>query len=592
MGEAGVVAGAFMAGRPDAVAGTETPLFPQLGDVGDKYSFAVIADPQVLTADTKNGIYQTTQRKLSMIVDEINKMSPMPAFVLVNGDLVGQVGVPKRGPEQIENFISRVVPLKPTTILVHGNHDGHEPWTEFKQMQKAVNGTEAVWFSWDIGKWHYIGIPAYLDTDESEKKFFDWLAQDLKTNKARPTMAFLHWHLMPGFRTQHEYYTFDKRVRTRLVELLTQHGNVRYTFSGHVHNGIKVTANTAWEYKGTKFITVPTCIAPRNFGEEFPEFAEGESEAPTTGDTGGGYYTIVDVDGDNAVARCRLVGVDKEYVLTEFRPYKDQEPLWFKNAPDLELNPKLVNGSFESGLKGWLMPCRYITDENPGFLVETTPNPSGGGAGAVVQVHETGQRWASTEVMELYQLVSVPSPGAVFEASYYLDALPKNGGGFIRLSLYSGSQLRAIMLFNWGGEDAVARMDHHTPWTVTGIRKNELEKNYESASWTTSAEPGKWHELRIDIGTGYDTLTGEKGSFSTLGIDRMFVGAGAWCSTSEPGSISRMRFDNLKFVASYKAAEDGILFDGDPLPVESEASKADSGNKVQGRKRSKSSKKR
>jgi len=519
IGETGVVAGAYMAGWRDAVAGPGAPLFPQLGDVGEKYSFALISDTQVLTADTKHVIYQTTQRKLSMTVDEINKMSPMPAFVLVNGDLVGQVGVPKRGPEQIGNFISRVVPLKPTTILVHGNHDGHEPWTEFKQMQKAVNGTEVVWFSWDVGKWHFIGIPAYLDTDESEKKFFDWLAQDLKMNKARPTMVFVHWHIMPGFRTQHEYYTFDKPVRTRLVELLTQHGNVRYTFSGHVHNGIKVTAKTTWEYKGTKFITVPTCIAPITFGEELPEFAEGLGEAPKTGDTGGGYYVMVDVDGDNAVVRCRLVGVDKEYVITEFRPYQDNEPLWFRNDTDLKVNPKLVNGSFESGLEGWLKPCRYITDENPGYVVETSPNPSGGGTGAVVQVREKGQRGGSSEVMELYQLVSLPSPGAMFEASYYLDALPQNGEGFIRLSLYSGAQLRAIMLFNWGSEDAVARMAQHTAWTVTGIRRTKLERNHKSASWTTSAEPGKWHNLRVGVGTVYYTLIGKKGVFSTLGID-------------------------------------------------------------------------
>ena len=204
------------------MAGPGTQLFPKLEYVGDKYSFAIIADPQVLTADTTNVIYQTTQRKLSMIVDEINLMSPQPAFVLVNGDLVGQVTPKRRGPEQIENFISRVIPLEPTTLLVHGNHDGHEPWTEFKQMQKAVNGTEAVWFSWDVGKWHYIGIPCYLDTDESQRKFFDWLAHDLEMNKTRPTMLFVHWHLLPGYRTNHEWYTFTKPIRSRILELITQ----------------------------------------------------------------------------------------------------------------------------------------------------------------------------------------------------------------------------------------------------------------------------------------------------------------------------------------------------------------------------------
>ena len=147
----GVLVGMFTA--QGAVASGPV-VFPGLEKVGEKYSFVVIADPQVNRIAWANAIYQTSQRKLSMTVDEINAMSPLPAFVLFDGDLVSQVTIAKRGPEQMENFVSRVKPLKPTTILVHGNHDGHEPWTEFKQMQKAVNGTEVVWFSWDVGKWH------------------------------------------------------------------------------------------------------------------------------------------------------------------------------------------------------------------------------------------------------------------------------------------------------------------------------------------------------------------------------------------------------------------------------------------------------
>jgi len=69
-------------------------------------------------------------------------------------------------------------------------------------------------------------------------------------------------------------------------------------------------------------------------------------------------------------------------------------------------------------------------------------------------------------------------------------------------------------------------------------------------------------------------------------------GAGAWCSTSEPSLSSRVRFDDLKLVASDKAAENGILFDGNPLPVIPEDFKNESGNKVKGRKKSKSSKTR
>ena len=267
--------------------------------------------------------------------------------------------------------------------------------------------------------------------------------------------------------------------------------------------------------------------------------------------------------------------------------------MWFINATDLKVNPKLVNGSFESGLDGWLTPLRYLRDQDPGYLVEANPNPSGGGSGAVVQVRETGQRWASDEATEIYQMVSLPSPGAVFEASYYLDKPSDYGGGFIRLILYSGSQLKFLILFDWSNADRsrTTRFSQHAGWMATGKKDScmpteliNMGKNREAAFWTTSSEPGKWHKLRIDIGTVYDMLMEKKGAFSALGVDRMLVGAGAWTYAYEPGMISRIRFDNLSLDFSEKATKNPILFNGDPLPINSQAFTTEFGNrKARGR---------
>jgi len=190
-------------------------------------------------------------------------------------------------------------------------------------------------------------------------------------------------------------------------------------------------------------------VVADSFGAEFPEFAEGLSEAPKEGDTGGGYYIKVEVDGGDARVVCRLVNNKNEYVLKDYKPYRDNDPLWFKDVTDLDVHPKLVNGSFESGFDGWLSTCRFVADKDPGWIVETSPNPGGEGAGAIVQVREQGQRWASNpEVMEMYQMVSIPPSGGLFEASYYMEKMPKQGGGFIRLSLYSGPELKSIMHFD------------------------------------------------------------------------------------------------------------------------------------------------
>ncbi len=46
---------------------------------------------------------------------------------------------------------------------------------------------------------------------------------------------------------------------------------MKYYFNGHVHNGLKNAAKLAWEYRGTRFFTVPTVIHTRPFGDgEYP----------------------------------------------------------------------------------------------------------------------------------------------------------------------------------------------------------------------------------------------------------------------------------------------------------------------------------
>jgi len=104
-------------------------------------------------------------------------------------------------------------------------------------------------------------------------------------------------------------------------------------------------------------------------------------------------------------------------------------------------------------------------------------------------------------------------------------------------------------------------------WITTGQKwKDRSEyKNSKKCAWKTPMGPGKWHELRVDVGTVYDVMLKRKGSFSALGVDRILVSAGAWSGGSEPGMMSRVRYDNMKLLAAEKIADNGILFDGKPL---------------------------
>ena len=312
--------------------------FSDLTQLGPQYTFALIADPQVSEATTQAPGGMTTQRKLSKIIQEING-NPSVSFVVFNGDMV-QRGIP----DHIDNFMNRAEKLKPLSILVHGNHDGSYPFPELRAMQQRLNGTEQAQFSFDVGNWHYVTFPCNLGQERAnELELLEQLDADLTAHRDRPVMVLEHLHLMPQGLTPLLWYTYNRDFRNEILDVLTRYGNVRYVINGHVHNGIKASVKTAWTYQNIKFITAPTCLVSRNFGEEYPEFQKGMRQSQE--DLGGGYYLLIDVDGDEIQIRGRLVGVRDEFIYPDsFTEYRDQEPLWFKPITAYPAHETFVNG--------------------------------------------------------------------------------------------------------------------------------------------------------------------------------------------------------------------------------------------------------
>ena len=63
-------------------------------------------------------------------------------------------------------------------------------------------------------------------------------------------------------------YFSDVEQKGQFMDVFTKYGNVKYVFSGHIHNGTKVSIRSARNYKGTNFIVCPTHIwAQRPFGK-------------------------------------------------------------------------------------------------------------------------------------------------------------------------------------------------------------------------------------------------------------------------------------------------------------------------------------
>ncbi len=590
-----IAAGAYLVSvRCNGYQSLRSPeaFFSQFADKTDRFSLALIADPQLAEASTHGLVKLTSQQKLTEIVYEINQMRPQPAFVVFDGDLVENVQ-----PDMISNFVHRANRLHPPVILVHGNHDGRIPYTEFKQMQRDLNRTEMVQFSFDCGQWHFISFPCNIqETDSEARELLTWLAQDLAKHPNQPTMVFEHLHLMPQGLTQLEWYTYDRSLRMKILDLLATAGTVRYVICGHVHNGIQTSVKTAWSYRGINFITAPTCTAARNFGEEYPEFVAGMVNNFRQ-DAGGGYYLLIDINGDKAQVRARLVGVDEEYIYPDrFPEYQDQEPLWFQSVLDSPPNLELLNPSFEDGLAGWSLPYRYQSDRDPGFIAEAIPQPTrpNSNQAAFLFCREKGQAWAKDEMMELYQMVQIP-PGAspTFGAYYFPEAGMKNGGGYLRLCVYHQKQLKALFLMDWGNGDKTKnfRMAQKSLYLATEEKVSahaliHMGSQQKAFFWELPSTMGRWHQVQLNLQEIYDRALRLPGAFDRLAIDQLLVSIGVWVQ-EKPGSQAEAYFDDLSL--TFDRNQIGLNIDQQSVPIDNRIFQTTFGKFYLNRKREDSS---
>jgi predicted MPP superfamily phosphohydrolase len=187
-------------------------LFSQLDKTGDNFRFVINADAHV-SREVHNQL-------LRDFVKEVNAMNPQPAFVIFNGDIYERNGFP----QTTDTLLRIVKDMKALPIAVTGNHDCRDFDVDkiFRPVQKAFNGTTGDTFSFDAGQWHFVVMPTreLLMTREKEQAFLDWLDKDLKANRSRPTMAFMHYHVLPVGMSQLEFYTYSIEYKNRLMATL------------------------------------------------------------------------------------------------------------------------------------------------------------------------------------------------------------------------------------------------------------------------------------------------------------------------------------------------------------------------------------
>lgn len=530
---------------------------------GDRYRFAIIADPQVSEMDHPSEVAYNARVQMAVAAEEINSMEPRPAFVIHLGDLVN---VFNKG--SVETYMGLAGMLEPPNVLVHGNHDTHAPYDPFLEMQTQLTGISVPYYSFDVGAWHFIITPCNLygreaEEIKSENEMLAWLENDLEANKDRPTIFLNHLHFMPQGLSQTEFYFFPLELRRKLLELMTRHGNVKYYFNGHVHNGIQTAEKTAWEYKGIKFISVPTIIQPRPYGEEFPPFADGVHR--------GGYYLIVDVDGEKLTLIGRLSGVEGEHVFKDaFAEFKDEEyPGWFRRIVELPAKASLENGRFEEGLQGWTMPQRYEHGTDP-FFVADSHRFGEKTIGRLLVKSPVKSAWCVDEYHQFSQMVAVdPSRSPVLGGAYYIPREIPAGGAYLIALLMQNEVFKGMMMFHCGNR---VEESNYLPrcygYAITGREQSwlyfqQLGRDRKAMFWDLPMDTGQWHNLTADLGSLYDQGHGN-GAYQSLGVNKVLVAAGIWNYTFLENSRTEAYFTGMRLEEG--SAESVV--DGVPLRVD------------------------
>jgi 3',5'-cyclic AMP phosphodiesterase CpdA len=511
---------------------------------GADFSFVIMADPQ--GGDPEEEGNWPTRMKIhnAWIEDSIrrtNEMAPQPQFTLVLGDIVDSQGQMANF-EQMNDFLRR---LESPVLYAIGNHETRyrsefapgynmEAFNNYFAAQKALNGMELMLYSFDLGEWHFIVWPDPLRSNfwETHPHYFDWLERDLEKNKARPTFFFQHVPSHPIGINPLINYAESVAVKRTLLDILSRHGNVQYIFSGHVHIPVKASFKTAVSYRGMKMINLPAAgYRPRAFGEE--DFAGGPCQG----------ITIVTVKGKEASVRFKTV-TQEEFTYPVSLPEFDEDKyaLWLSYKWQLPAQKKLVNGSFEQGLKGWTPRFVYTEDENPSNLCEVRPQYDQAGFHALyLHSHKRGydipgQDRLPQTINRIAQAISwQPGQTPLLSFRYRVDG--KNSdldgwcGAYAWIEAYDGS-FRRMSLVYWSG----------TAYTGLGTKEdNELGKDIHLK---LNDKPDLWHEASLHLASDFNTHSNS--SFSALNADRIVVNLGVWTINDGGPYPYSIYFDDLQ----------------------------------------------
>jgi hypothetical protein len=195
---------------------------------------------------------------------------------------------------------------------------------------------------------------------------------------------------------------------------------------------------------------------------------------------------------------------------------------------------------------------------------------------------------------ELYQTVAVPDKkDPIFQASYWIDQVVSDGGGYVRLNAIKNNTFEFAMMFRWGRKyesqaDILVRSFANSIYGEPRgwLWLQELAKTKKGLFWEVPEEPNRWHRLSVNIARTYDAAMARPGAFQALGITKFYLGLGTW-TTKQQNALSSSCYTDISL---FGGSADSCLDEMD-LPVNESVFQNDFASDLQKRTSKKNHKK-
>ena len=244
-----------------AASGVEAA-FSKIGFHPEKpgnFFFLVLTDTHIYAADEHQEkgndpvFSRDTAGGLQRIIDEAGAMSPLPAFVVVTGDLVHDAQV-----EQFTRFQELTSNLNPAVGLhvCRGNHDAN------RTIFQSVFPERKPYYTFRHAAWTFMvldsGKNGSLDPRQGE-----WLKALEGGGGGEPAMVFVHYPVIPYFPGDNVTALYES-----VVSALSNRTE-RWVFSGHWHSNFLVRVGQG---DGRAVRQVVTTASTGNFGYDIPGY--------------------------------------------------------------------------------------------------------------------------------------------------------------------------------------------------------------------------------------------------------------------------------------------------------------------------------